>query len=68
LREPAENATFILSEAACGRPWPEGHTVVWTQAQAANPLPGSLTKKVRNIITHRHFLELFSRRIGRRLS
>jgi len=43
LREAAENATFTLSEAACGRLGAGGHTVVWMRAQTANPLQSSLT-------------------------
>src|SRR5258708_36532788 len=45
MREAAENATFTLSEAACGRPESGSHTAVWTRARAANPFQSSLTRR-----------------------
>jgi hypothetical protein len=68
LREAAENATFTLSEAACGLLDRGPHRNVEKDAGCESVTEQQLDQKVRNIITHHHFLELSSRRIGRRLS
>jgi len=67
LREAAESATFTISGAACGRlePGPHGGADEHTGRES---VPEQLDHKVRKIITHRHFLELSSRRNGRRSS
>ena len=38
------------------------------EGAGSESVPVQLDQKVRKIITHRHFLELFSRRIDRRFS
>jgi hypothetical protein len=38
------------------------------EAQAANPFPELIEQKVRDIISHRHILERFSRRMVRHLT
>ena len=45
----------------------KGHTVVWT-GKGCESDPEQLDQQVRKIIIHHHFLDLSSRRIGRRSS
>jgi hypothetical protein len=67
LREAAENATFTLSEAACGRLESRATGGV-DEGAGCESVTEQLDQRVRNIITHRHSLELISQRIGRRPS
>src|SRR5260370_20366491 len=67
LREAAENATFTFPEAACARlvQRPTGRC---GRGAGCESVPEQFCQRVRKIITHRHFLELSSRRNGRRSS
>src|SRR5260370_2143897 len=64
LREAAENATFTLSEAACGE-LESGATLRCGQDVGCESVTEQLDQRVRNIITHRHFLAISSRRTYR---
>src|SRR6266478_9282599 len=65
LREAADNATFTLSEAACAPARAEGPHLGVDASAGGESVTQQLDQRVRNIITHRHLLELSSRRIGR---
>ncbi len=71
VRLPCEKPLRMLllhfpKQPATGQSW-EPHGRV-DEGAGWESVPEQLAQKVRNIITHRHFLELSSRRIGHRSS